>query len=363
MIIKLKFLSQKIMSEKILRLGCCCQTITLRHAEGKKENEITGSRSMAFKTFEKEGGFLEGEKRSLSNINDMKKMMHWMKKMGISVFRLPSDMIPHGSNQDLQKIDPIKGKRYNTLEFCKKELKELGDVAKSLGFRCTFHPGQYNQLGTKTRDVLKRTYYELDMHVKILDLMGMDKDGVMVIHGGGTYGEIDKTIERIIKVIKVLPERIKRRLVLENDEKCYSPDNLLKICEATNTPLVFDIHHYVCYEKNHPDEQQSLDVIIPRILETWKKRDIKPKFHISEQDLEKRLGAHSFYIEEIQNELLEIPEKFNIDLDLMIEAKGKELAIEKLFRKYKQLCPENRVSIPLVIPKKAWKEYGKHNLE
>ena len=359
MIIKLKKTLKKMETiQKKLRLGLCCQTITLRYGE----KEITGSRSITLKTI-KEKGFDEAEKRAIANIEDLKIMMSWMKKMGISVFRLPSDMIPHGSNHDLQKIDYTRGVRYNSLEFCEKNLKELGDVAKSLEIRCTFHPGQYNQLGTKTRDVLKRTFHELDMHVKILDLMGMDKDGVMVIHGGGTYGEIEETIERIIRVTNKLPERIKKRLVLENDEKCYSPDNLLKICEATNTPLVFDIHHYVCYEKNHPGEQQSLEVIIPRILETWKKREIKPKFHISEQDLEKRLGAHSFYIDVIQDELLEIPEKFNIDLDLMIEAKGKELAIEKLFRKYPNLCEKDRVSVPLTIPKKGWKDHGRHNLE
>ena len=345
----------------MFRLGLCCQTITLRYG-GEKKDEITGSRSITIKTI-KEKGFDEAEKRSLANIEDLKKMMYWMKKIGISVFRLPSDMIPHGSNHDLQKIDKERGLRYNNLIFCKKELSELGDVAKSLGIRCTFHPGQYNQLGTQKKDVLIRTYFELSMHCKILDFMGMDKDGVMVIHGGGTYGEIEKTSNRIIKVINLLPERIKRRLVLENDEKCYSPDNLLKICEATNTPLVFDIHHYVCYEKNNTGEQKSLDYLIPRILETWRKKDIRPKFHISEQNEEKRLGAHSFYIEEIQQDLLEIPEKFDIGLDLMIEAKGKDLAIEKLFRKYKNLCPEDRVSIPLHIPKRGLKDFGKYNLE
>lgn len=341
-----------------LRLGLCCQTITLRYGE----KEITGSRSITIKTI-KEKGFEEAEKRSLDNIKDLGKIMEWMKKIGISVFRLPSDMIPHGSNRDLKKIDKERGKSYNNLDFCKKELGELGEKAKSLGIRCTFHPGQYNQLGTERREVLKRTYYELDMHCKILDLMGVDKDGVVVLHGGGTYGDINKTSERIIKVINLLPERITSRLVLENDEKCYSPDDLLKICKKTNTPLVFDIHHYFCYEKINPGSQKSIEEIFPEILETWKNKKIKPKFHISEQDLDKRLGAHSFYIEEIQKELLEFPEKYCSDLDLMIEAKGKDLAIEKLYRKYEFLCTEERVSIPLKIPKRGWKEYSKYNLE
>jgi UV DNA damage endonuclease len=342
----------------MLRLGLCCQTITLRYAE----KEITGSRSIALKTIEKKG-IEEAERRALLNIKDLGVMMRWMRERGITVFRLPSDMIPHGSNRTLSELYPIKGKRYNKLLFCKEELKELGKIAKELGIRCTFHPGQYNQLGTPSKDVLRRTFYELDMHCKILDLMGVDQDGVVVLHGGGTYGNIEKTSDRITEVINLLPERISRRLVLENDEKCYSSDDLLKICKKTNTPLVFDIHHFICYEEKYPGKQTSIEEILPEILETWKAKGIKPKFHISEQDVDKRLGAHSFYIENIQSVLLEIPEKFKTNLDLMIEAKGKDFAIEKLYRKYPFLCQEERLSISLKIPQKAQKDYGQHNLE
>ena len=323
----------------MLRLGLCCQTITLRYAE----KEVTGSRSIALKTIVKKG-IEEAEKRSLLNIKDLGVMMKWMKEKGISVFRLPSDMIPHGSNRTLSELYPIKGKRYNNLLFCQKELKDLGKIAKDLGIRCTFHPGQYNQLGTPTREVLRRTFYELDMHCKILDLMEVDQDGVVVLHGGGTYGDIEKTSERITKVINILPERITRRLVLENDEKCYSSDDLMKICKKTNTPLVFDIHHYVCYEQKYPGKQKSIDEILPEILETWHNKGIKPKFHISEQDVDKRLGAHSFYIENIQEQLLEIPEKFKTNLDLMIEAKGKDLAIEKIIPEISLFMPRRKTS-------------------
>ena len=72
------------------------------------------------------------------------------------------------------------------------------------------------------------------------------------------------------------------------------------------------------------------------ILETWKKRGIKPKFHVSEQG-EGRVGHHSDYIETIPDYLLEIPEKYGVHIDIMIEAKKKELAILKLYEKYPYL--------------------------
>ena len=69
------------------------------------------------------------------------------------------------------------------------------------------------------------------------------------------------------------------------------------------------------------------------VLETWWRRNIKPKFHVSEQG-SGRTGHHSDYIEVIPEYLLEIPEKYGIDIDIMIEAKMKEQAIFKLYTKY-----------------------------
>ena len=87
----------------------------------------------------------------------------------------------------------------------------------------------------------------------------------------------------------------------------------------------------------HPDEefhQNGASHYIPEILDTWKNRNIKPKFHVSEQCCGKRVGAHSDLIETIPDYLLEIPTKYNTQIDIMIEAKLKEQAIRKLYTKY-----------------------------
>ena len=84
----------------------------------------------------------------------------------------------------------------------------------------------------------------------------------------------------------------------------------------------------------HPDEKFCrAEIYIPFILQSWKKRGIKPKFHVSEQG-SGRCGHHSDYIKNIPEYLLEIPKKFGINIDIMIEAKHKELAIFKLYEKY-----------------------------
>ena len=104
-------------------------------------------------------------------------------------------------------------------------------------------------------------------------------------------------------------------------------------------PIVFDTHHFECYKKLHPDEEfENPEYYIPMILESWK--DIKPKFHVSEQG-DGRIGKHSDYIEIIPEYLLEIPDKYGVHIDIMIEAKMKELSIQKLYEKYPQCNCKN----------------------
>jgi len=108
--------------------------------------------------------------------------------------------------------------------------------------------------------------------------------------------------------------------------------------------LVFDTHHFDCYKKLHPDEEFDYpERYIPDILLTWKKREIKPKFHVSEQGSGK-CGHHSDYIEIIPEYLLNIYIKYGVEVDIMIEAKKKELSIFKLYKKYPQLnCRKKKI--------------------
>jgi UV DNA damage endonuclease len=106
------------------------------------------------------------------------------------------------------------------------------------------------------------------------------------------------------------------------------------VSNCIGIPVVFDTHHFTCYKLLHPDEEfEKEEYYIPKILQTWKMKNIKPKFHISEQG-SGRCGHHSDYIETIPNYLLEIPEKYNTEFDILVEAKMKEQAIFKLYRKY-----------------------------
>ena len=151
---------------------------------------------------------------------------------------------------------------------------------------------------------------------------------------------ITKYRDRVVSISNVSKRYeifdIKKYLLDKLDliEKNFNIIDCLEISEETGVPVVFDTHHYACYNQLHPEDQiESPRNLVPLILETWKRRGIKPKFHISEQGTG-RCGHHSDYIDTIPGYLLEIPARFGVKIDIMVEAKMKEQALFRLQRKY-----------------------------
>ena len=390
-----------------ISLGLCCLNTVLRNPKKlpgmkRKPEPIFSSRSMIFKTLN-EKGFHEAVVRSRKNLEDIIPMLKWNIKNRIRVFRLSSEIFPHISNPDIFKINaeeedskekiemwdgrPLNAARYQSLDWCQDLLEKVGTFAKSNGIRLTFHPGQFNVIGTNDKKTLTKTRIELEIHARILDMMGMGNDSIMVIHGGGIYmtpeqrkkgpeGRIEAkygsypvppvestrgVISRWVDNFLQMPENVQRRLVLENCEKSYSLEDCLRVSDllyaraGRKIPIVYDTHHYACYTQLHPDETQTpVRDLIQRVLDSWISRGVKPKFHISEQGSGK-CGHHSDYVEVITPELLEIYHRFEskgleireknseaqgdgggwtpVKIDVMIEAKAKEQAVLHLHGK------------------------------
>ena len=310
-------------TNKSIQLGLCCINTILR----AQKPTVFASRSIILKTFETKG-IDHLKTKIIQNLKDILVMMDWNNAHGIRVFRLSSEIFPHMSNP--------KAPSY-TFDFAIDLLKQIGAKAKALDQRLTFHPGQYDVIGTPRQAVFLNTCRDLKYHADILDLMDLGNDSVIVIHGGGTYGNKAATKVRWCEQFYQLADNVRARVVLENCEKNFSIIDCLEVSEQLNIPVVFDTHHYNCYKILHPDEKfYEPEQYMEAVLATWSRRAIKPKFHISEQGTGK-CGHHSDYIQEIPKYLLEIPEKYGVAIDIMVEAKMKEQAIFKLYEKYPDL--------------------------
>jgi len=313
-----------------IQLGLCCMNITLRD----RRPPIYCSRTITMKMINRLG-IEEAKRRGLANAQDLTRLIQWNEDNGIKVLRVSSDLFPHYANPRVESYD---------LKFAAPALEEAGALARKYNMRITFHPGQYNVVGTPNESVLAKTILDLTYQATVLNMMGMGVNSVMVVHGGGLYGDKKAAMDRWCRNFLKLPECVRRRLVLECCERIFSIEDCLEISERINIPVVFDTHHFDCYKILHPEERFcEAEYYIPLILKTWERRGIKPKFHVSEQGSGKT-GHHSDYIENLPDYLLEIPEKYGVDIDIMIEAKKKEFAIFRLYEKYPELnCKPRRI--------------------
>ena len=140
--------------------------------------------------------------------------MHWNEENGIKVFRLR--LVIYSLIYSIRKkIDP------KTLISQNQSLKKLVNLPKNITKDLRFILGSMMFWELLIPRVLKNTLLDLKVHADILDLIGCNQDSVMVIHGGGFYGDKLATIERWVKNYKEADPIISNRLVLENCEKMF----------------------------------------------------------------------------------------------------------------------------------------------
>ena len=268
------------------------------------------------------------ESLGLANARDIVKMLRWNDRYGIKFMRLSSEMFPFASH-------PEYG--YKLAPFASEALAEAGKVAAELGHRLTTHPGQFTQLGSPRKQVIDNAFRDLDYHAELLDLLQLppqqDRDAVMILHMGGVFGDKPATLDRFRENYAKLPQNVKNRLVLENDDVCYSVHELLPICEELNIPFVLDFHHHNIIFDAAQIREGTKDIIalFPRILATWQRKNITPKMHYSEPTAAAITGRQRRKHSARVATLPPCPP----DMDLMIEAKDKEQAVFELMRVFK----------------------------
>ena len=268
------------------------------------------------------------ESLGIANAKDIVKMLRWNDKYGIKFLRLSSEMFPFASHQEYG---------YNLAPFVSKELAEAGKIAAELGHRLTTHPGQYTQLGSPRKQVIDNAVRDLDYHAELLSLLKLppqqDRDAVMILHLGGVFGDKAATLDRFRENYKKLPQGVKDRLVLENDDVSWSVHDLLPLCEELNIPMVLDFHHNNIIFDADQIREGTKDIVdlFPRILATWKRKNITPKMHYSEPTPSAITGRQRRKHNPRVATLPPCPP----DMDLMIEAKDKEQAVFELMRTFK----------------------------
>ena len=294
-----------------MNLGYACINMTL---SGQKP-KVTTNRSMIKKTFTEKGVDYAGELGML-NAADLGRILRWNVENGIKVFRLSSEFFPWASEYKFEDLPQYL--RIKTL------LAGAGHYAKSNGMRLTCHPGPFNVLVSPHKHVVDNTITDLRIHGEIFDMLGLERSpyNKINIHCNGVYGDKQSAMDRFCKNFELLPESVQTRLTVENDDKAsmYSVKDLMYIHERIGIPIVFDYHHHK-FCTGDLSEKEALELAIS----TWPK-GIKPIVHYSESKAlhegneSLKPQAHSDYINDL-------PDLYGNDVDVMVEAKAKELSI------------------------------------
>jgi len=261
-------------------------------------------------------GLVDAEKvRALvwENLLGLETIVRWNAERGISLFRIGQGLIPFASHPAFP---------YDWAEEHGDDLRELGTLARSLGVRLSMHPGQFINPGSPNPQTAQQSVDELRYATRVFDLMDSD-DAVVVLHLGGAYDDRPAAIARFVESLRP-EEGILRYLALENDERIWTVGEVSSTARILGIPAILDnLHHAL--NPGGLSLGEALDLALP----TWEMREVRPKVHLSSQDPAKRPGAHAHSIE-AGDWAAFLDALDGRETDVMVEAKGKELALSAL---------------------------------
>lgn len=306
----------------IIRLGYVAIALNL--------GKVTSSSTLTYTRYlklNKEDRLKKLKEVTYSNIEALEKILRYNIDNNIHFYRMTSNFIPLATHPDVM---------WDYLKYFKKDLEYIGKLIKDNNLRVDAHPDQFNVINSDRESVVENTLRTLNMQVDLFEAMNYEQ-GKLVIHIGGAEGGKDIALDRFINNLKNVPKRITDRLILENDDKTFNAKEVLQICERTNLPMVFDIHHHNC--NNCEEDIKSL---LPQIFKTWEDEELVPKIHFSSPREFEKDRKHADYID--ANRFLEFiykaKESVNKDFDIMIEAKKKDIALNILVKDLKKLTKD-----------------------
>lgn len=269
---------------------------------------MTRTRYLQLSLSQRESGLREIYLHNLQRLHDA---LTFCQNNHIRLYRLPSGVFPLSDMED-----QIGAK---ILKEITDDLGQIGIRAQSLNIRLVLHPDQYVVLSSDSAEVVQNSIKILEDHAHIFDLLGLPRSpwSLMNIHGGKSQRS-----EQLIKVIANLPENIKNRLTLENDEYAYSAEEILTVCQQAQIPMVFDAHHHICHENLDSYDHPSVTAMFNAARETWANSEWQ-LVHISN-------GEQAFKDRKHSNLITDMPSIYRQAPWIEVEAKQKEAAIAHL---------------------------------
>jgi UV DNA damage endonuclease len=263
----------------------------------------------------------------------LRAVLEYLARKEITMYRMTASLAPYVTHPDLPQF-------HGQIEESAEELRAVGELARALDIRLSSHPGQYIVLNSEDPAVVDGAIRDLDAQGALMDAMGLGDEAVVVLHVGSGQGD---ALGRFEAGFARLSEAARRRLVIENDDRTFGLAAVLELSRRTGLRVVWDILHHHCHDPDGIDDRSALEAA----LATWPD-DTVPKIHYStpKTAIEERrrkvgrktvtewvlpqLRAHADLIDPIAFSQFLAEVDGVRPFDVMLEAKGKDLALLRL---------------------------------
>jgi UV DNA damage endonuclease len=246
-----------------------------------------------------------------SNLANLQQILEYNVAHGLYFFRMSSGLVPFASH-------PVN--TYPWQDHFRDSLQQIGHYIRIHDLRISMHPDQFVVLNSPSPQIVENSIRELAYQCSIMDLMGLDATAKLQIHGGGVYGDKPAAIRRFLHTYALLPDNIRTRLVIENDDRLYSLQDCLAIHQELGIPVLFDNFHHECLHHGEPMAEA-----LQLAARTWQSHDGVLMLDYSSQAPGERKGKHT------QSIILELFREFlshlnGLDVDIMLEIKDKQVS-------------------------------------
>lgn len=277
--------------------------------------DVTSSSTYTYSEYLKNNDLDKLDRVIISNLEGLAKIIDYNICNNIHFYRMSSKIVPLATKEDVC-FDYIDRYRWY--------YDVIGNKIRESGMRVDFHPDQYTVLNSTKKEVVNNSVETLKYHYRLLDVLGID-DKIIVIHVGSSVFGKDNSIRRFINNFLKLPRYLRECIVVENDDKVFNVSDVINISDILKIPVVLDYHHYKC---------NVSDINYNKIFDSW--GSMTPKIHFSSSKNSREFRSHSDYINSDDFiRFIEDIKYLDMDVDIMLEAKGKDDSLFRLVRELK----------------------------
>lgn len=255
-----------------------------------------------------------------ANLDGLEEILAYNESHGYRLFRLGNAFIPFASHPA------------NTLPWWEEfgdRFRQIGRWVRSRGHRLSFHASHYTILNSAQPHVVDAALADVSYMARVLEVMELDAEHKIILHVGAKTPTPEEAVARLEAALERVAPEHRRHLVLENDDRCFTLQEVLAVSRRVDLPVVIDVFHHQVL----PGDWSGVPCVelLDRTFATWRPGSGVPKIHFSTQDPDKRPGAHAHGIDiEEFRRFLRDSRGASRDFDIMFESKGKDLSLQPI---------------------------------